>query len=152
MFGGCGQVNLSVDSSFFKFICGIHLVPIAKMPPFQWIIDESRIGHGLVKHKAAMLLFPVQIAAPCRGCRSKSQIPSAAINRDPVMQQYDVDGSSGRVPAFDGDLLRIAELLTQSVLFGIIAETADDFQVKCGGKLRRASSSIAATRLRTKTP
>ena len=30
MFGGCGQAELSADSLFFKFICGIHLVPETK--------------------------------------------------------------------------------------------------------------------------
>ena len=57
MFGGCGQAELSVESLFFKFICGIHLVPETKMPPLQWMTNAIGKDYAYVARVLRLTLL-----------------------------------------------------------------------------------------------
>ena len=61
MFGGCGQAELSVESLFFKFICGIHLVPETKMPPLQWMTNAIGKDYAYVARVLRLTLLAPEI-------------------------------------------------------------------------------------------
>ena len=62
MFGGCGQAELSVDSLFFNFICGIHLVPETKMPPLQWMANAIGKVYAYMARVLRLTLLVPEIA------------------------------------------------------------------------------------------
>ena len=57
----CGQAELSVDSLFFKFICGIHLVPETKMPPLQWMANAIGKDYAYVARVLRLTLLAPEI-------------------------------------------------------------------------------------------